>query len=76
MPFRPKPINIGIDGLIVYKIFSDITTRDAYFTAHPEELVNDMFIYVASISKIQKYTKPADVWVDVVTPDGYWLFIK
>ncbi len=75
MAFRPKPLNIGIDGLIVYKIFSDEATRDSYFLAHPEELLNNMYIYVASIAKIQKFTKPADVWIDIVSGEGYWIFV-
>lgn len=76
MPFRPKPLNLGIDGIIVYKIFLDETDRDAYFSVYPQDLLNDMYIYLASPAKFQKFTKPADVWVDMAIGEGYWLFVK
>ena len=76
MPFRPKPLNIGIDGIIIYKVFLDETDRDAYFTINPQDLLNDMYIYLAASAKFQKFTKPADVWVDMHITEGYWIFVK
>lgn len=76
MPFRPKPINLGIDGMMVYRIFVDIAAKDAFFTLHPEVLVNNMFIYIAEDDLFQKYVRPGEYWEDQPQVEGYWLFVK
>jgi hypothetical protein len=77
MTYRSKPQGFGIDGVLVYKVFYDIPDRINYFSLHPEELANGMYVYISDIQMIQLYDSPSDSWIDSFSgSNGYWIFVK
>lgn len=65
MVFRPS---IDSGGSIVVSddhIFVDTTARDAYFVAHPSELVDNLPVYITGTESLQMYKLATTSWLDI-----------
>ena len=77
--YRDKPLEHGGgtgSTLVVQNIFNDTAERDAYYAAHPTELVDGIYIYIVTPSGVlEQWDTSVTTWFDrtpaIMGPRGY-----
>lgn len=63
--FKPTLASSGAITIAANHQFADTTARDAYFAAHPTELVDKLYVYIASDDQLEQYYLETTSWMDI-----------
>ena len=62
--FKPT-INNNVIVVQDKYVFADTSARDTYFSTHPTELVDNLYVYVTGVTSLYQYKVATTSWLDI-----------